>query len=200
MSILDPVNEARDRLRDDKPVPEDQNLLAWTGDPNDAGHVTAQSSAAVAGRLTLVRIKFRRATLVSNVWMGVSGIDAGATLANNYVGLYDSTGTLRATSSDVSALFMANAVAKPFPMVTPYLAPPGFYYIALLLNGTWTTNSFTLKATGGGVSVNAGLSAGSLRYSNMLTSQTSLPASVTLGNQATSIINTGWGSQWYGIS
>lgn len=200
MSILDPVNEARDRLRDDKPVPEDQNLLAWTGDPNDAGHVTAHSSGGVAGRVTLVRIKFRRATLVSNIWMGVSGIDAGATLANCYVGLYDSTGTLRAVSADISSLFMSNAVAKPFPMATPYQAPPGFYYIALLLNGTWTTNSFTLKATGGGVSVNAGLSAGSLRYSNLLTGQTTLPASVTLSNQSTSIINTGWGSQWYGIS
>lgn len=200
MSILDPTSKARDRLHHDKPVPEDQNLLAWTGDPNDAGHVTAQSSAGVAGRVTLVRIKFRRPVRVSNIWFGLSGADGAATLANNYIGIYDSTGTLRATSADMSASLLSGTVAKPIAMVTPFTAEPGFYYIALLLNGTWTTNTFTLKATGSGVSTNAGLSAGALRLSNLLTGQTTLPASITLANQATSIINTGWGSQWYGIS
>lgn len=201
MSILDPVSEARDRLNHDKPVPEDQNLLAWTGDPNDAGHVTAQSAAGVGGRVTLVRIKFRRATLVSNIWLGLSGLPAGGdALANCFIGLYNSTGTLVAVSADISASLTTGATAKALPMVTPYQAAPGFYYIALLLNGTWTTNSFTLKATGGGISVNAGLSAGSLRYSTVLTGQTSLPSSITLSSQSTSVINTGWGSQWYGIS
>jgi hypothetical protein len=201
VSILDPIQEARDRLNDDKPVPEDQNLLAWTGDPNDAGHVTAHSAAGVGGRVTLVRIKFRRSILVSNIWLGLSGLPAGGdVLANCYIGLYDSTGTLVATSADVSASLTTSAVAKPLAMATPVRVKPGFYYIALLLNGTWTTNSFTLKATGGGVSVNAGLSAGALRYSTLLTGQTTLPASITLSTQATSTINTGWGSQWYGIS
>lgn len=201
MSILDPTQEARDRLNHDKPTPQDQNLLAWTGDPNDAGHVTAHSAAGVGGRVTLVRIKFRRPTLVSNIWLGLSGLPAGGdALANCYIGLYDSTGTRVAVSADISASLTTGATAKALPMVTPYLAAPGFYYIALLLNGTWTTNSFTLKATGAGISVNAGLSAGSLRYSSVLTGQTTLPASITLSNQSTSIINTGWGSQWYGIS
>lgn len=200
MSILSPVSEARDRLNHDKPVPEDQNLLAWTGDPNDAGHVTAQSAAGVGGRVTLVRIKFRRATLVSNIWLGLSGLPTSGPLADCYIGLYDSNGNRVAVSADISADLTTGATAKPLAMVTPYLAAPGFYYIALLLNGTWATNSFTLKATGGGISVNAGLSAGSLRYSSVLTGQTTLPASITLSNQSTSIINTGWGSQWYGIS
>lgn len=200
MSILDPVNEARDRLNHDKPVPEDQNLLAWTGDPNDAGHVTAQSAAGVGGRVTLVRIKFRRATLVSNIWLGLSGLPTSGPLADCYIGLYDSTGNRVAVSADITADLTTGATAKPLAMVTPYLAKPGFYYIALLLNGTWATNSFTLKATGAGISVNAGLSAGALRLSSLLTSQTTLPTSITLANQVTTIINTGWGSQWYGIS
>lgn len=200
MSILDPVSEARDRLRHDKPVPEDQNLLAWTGDPNDAGHVTAQSAAGVGGRLTMVRIKFRHATLVSNIWLGLAGLPTSGPLADCYIGLYDSTGARVAVSADITADLTTGATAKPLAMVTPYLAAPGFYYITLLLNGTWATNSFTLKATGAGISTNAGLSAGALRLSNMLTSQTTLPTSVTLSNQATSIINTGWGSQWYGVS
>ncbi|MEU7602657.1 hypothetical protein [Streptomyces sp. NPDC041003] len=75
----------------------------------------------------------------------------------------------------------------------------------MLLTGTWATNSLTFKATGAGISVHAGLSADALRFSNMLTGKTSLPASLTLSWQSlswqsTSIINTGWASQWYGFS
>ncbi|WP_185921778.1 hypothetical protein [Streptomyces sp. WAC06614] len=48
--------------------------------------------------------------------------------------------------------------------------------------------------------MNANLSAPRLRYSNVLSGQTSLPASLDLTQQSTSIINTGWASQWYGVS
>lgn len=182
------------------PLPSDQNLITWTGDPNDAGHVTAQSAGGVAGRITLVKVPIREQITWSNIWIGLSGIDAGASLANCYLGVYDASGTLMGTTADISASLMTNAIAKPLALATPFTAPPGMYYIAMLLNGTWTTNSLHFKATGAGISVNAGLSAGALRFSNMLTAQTSLPGSLTLANQLTSIINTGWGSQWYGVS
>lgn len=84
------------------PRPQDQNLLAWTGDPNDAGHVTAQSSAGVGGRVTLVRIVLREQITWSNVWLGLAGIDPNAQLANCYLGVYDATGTLVATTPDIS--------------------------------------------------------------------------------------------------
>lgn len=182
------------------PRPSEQGLITWTGDPNDAGHVTAQSNAGVAGRITLVKIPIREQITWSNIWLGLSGLDAGASLSNCYLGVYDSTGTLKATTADISASLMTNAIAKPLALASPFTAAPGFYYIAMLLNGTWATNSLTFKATGAGISANAGLSAGALRFSNMLTSQTSLPSSLTLSGQLVSIINTGWASQWYGVS
>lgn len=37
MSTLDTSADARARLKVDAPRPDEQNLLAWTGDPNDAG-------------------------------------------------------------------------------------------------------------------------------------------------------------------
>ncbi|MEU6397873.1 hypothetical protein ABZ867_12935 [Streptomyces cinnamoneus] len=200
MSTLNSAIDARANLMLDMPLPQDQNLLAWTGDPNDAGHVTAQSAGGVAGRITLVRMNIRRRITWSNVWLGLSGIDSGASLANCYLGVYDASGARRGTTADVSADFMVNAIGKPLALATPFTAEPGYYFIAMLLNGTWTTNSFHFKGTGAGISVNAGLAAPLLRYSNILTSQTSLPTSLTLANQATSIINTGWGSQWYGVS
>ncbi|MFI5985055.1 hypothetical protein ACIBEA_29840 [Streptomyces sp. NPDC051555] len=182
--------------------PSDQNLLAWTYDPNMAGHVTAQSNAGVAGRVTLVRIILRDAITWSNIWIGLAGIDAAAVLSNCYLGVYDSGGALKGTTADISSSLMTGATAKALPLTASFSAAAGTYFIAMLLgNGsTWATNSLTFKASGAGVSVNAGLVAPNLRYSNMLTGQTSLPSSLTLASQTTTIINTGWGSQWYAVS
>ncbi|MGW0750931.1 hypothetical protein [Streptomyces sp. NPDC002587] len=182
------------------PRPQDQNLLAWTGDPNDAGHVTAQSSAGVGGRVTLVRIVLKEQITWSNIWLGLAGIDPNAQLANCYLGVYDASGTLVAATADISPQLMTDAVAKPLPLAKPFTAAPGTYFIALLLNGNWATNGLTLKSTGAGISVNAGLTPPKLRYSTVLTGQTSLPATVNLAEQSTSTINTGWASQWYAVS
>lgn len=182
------------------PRPQDQNLLAWTGDPNDAGHVTAQSAAGVGGRVTLVRIVLREEITWSNIWLGLAGLDPNAQLANCYLGVYDANGKLLAATPDISPQLMTEPIAKPLALAKPFTAPPGTYFIALLLNGTWATNALTLKSTGAGISVNAGLTPPKLRYSTILTGQTSLPATVDLAEQSTSTINTGWASQWYGIS
>lgn len=182
------------------PRPQDQNLLAWTGDPNDAGHVTAQSAAGVGGRVTLVRIVLREEITWSNIWLGLAGLDPNAQLADCYLGVYDAKGTLLAATPDISPQLMTEPIAKPLPLAKPFTAAPGTYFIALLLNGTWATNALTLKSTGAGISVNAGLTPPQLRYSTILTGQSSLPASVNLAEQSTSTINTGWASQWYGIS
>lgn len=182
------------------PRPQDQNLLAWTGDPNDAGHVTAQSAAGVGGRVTLVRIVLREQITWSNVWLGLAGIDPNAQLANCYLGVYDAGGALRASTADVSPQLMTDAIAKPLPLAKSFTAAPGTYFVALLLNGNWATNALTFKSTGAGISVNAGLTPPNLRYSTVLTGQSSLPATVNLAEQSTSTINTGWASQWYAIS
>ncbi len=142
----------------------------------------------------------RSQTTWSNIWIGFAGIDTSATLSNCYLGVYDTTGTLRGTTADISSSLMTGATAKALPLESPFTAAPGTYFIAMLLNGTWATDSLRFKASGAGISVNAGLTAPNLRYSNLLTGQTSLPASLTLSSQSTSIINTGWGSQWYGVS
>ncbi|MFF8901670.1 hypothetical protein ACF082_29785 [Streptomyces lydicus] len=200
MGILDTaMNRARARLGMDTDTPADQNLLAWTYDPNQAGHVTAQSSAGVAGRITLSRISIRRPILWSNVWIGLAGVDAGASLSNCYLGVYDQDGVRRAVTADISTSLMTSAVAKALPLVSPFVASPGWYWIAMLLNGSWTTNSLTFKCSGAGISVNAKLSAPNLRYANLLTGQTSLPPTIDMTTQATSIISTGWASQWYGV-
>lgn len=130
------------------PRPQDQNLLAWTGDPNDAGHVTAQSATGVGGRVTLVRIVLREEITWSNIWLGLAGLDPNAQLANCYLGVYDASGALVAATADVSPQLMVEPIAKPFALAKPFTAAPGTYFIALLLNGNWATNALTLKSTG----------------------------------------------------
>jgi hypothetical protein len=181
-------------------TPADQGLLAWTGDPNDAGHVTAQSNAGVAGRVTLVQMVLRKQITWSKIWFGLSGVDGSASLASCYLGVYNSSGTLVGVTADISSSLMSGATGKSVDLITPFTAAPGEYYVAMLLNGTWSTNVLTFKATGAGITVNCNLAAPRLRYSNMLTSQTTLPSTLDLTQQSTSIINTGWGSQWYGIA
>lgn len=180
--------------------PSDQGLLAWTYDPDEAGHVTAQSSAGVAGRVTLTKLILRKTITWSNLWFGLSGIDLAASLTNCYLGVYNAAGARVGVTGDISADLMVNAVAKAAPLAAPFSAGPGEYFIAMLLNGTWATNALHFKASGAGISVNANLAAPRLRYSNMLTGQTSLPATLDLTQQSTSVINTGWASQWYGVS
>ncbi|MFE9844686.1 hypothetical protein [Streptomyces goshikiensis] len=187
-------------LANGAPQPGDQGLLAWTGDPNDAGHVTAQSNAGVAGRITLVKLTIKGASITwSKIWFGLAGVDGAASLANCYLGVYNSAGTLVGVTADISSSLLTGAVGKSVDLVTPFTAAPGEYYIAMLLNGTWTTNGLTFKATGAGITVNCGLSAPRLRYSNMLSGQSSLPGTLDLTQQTTTIINTGWASQWYGV-
>jgi hypothetical protein len=187
-------------LANGAPQPADQALLAWTGDPNDAGHVTAQSNAGVAGRITLTKLTIKGASITwSSIWFGLSGVDGAASLANCYLGVYDNLGNLKGVTADISSSLMSNPVGKPVALATPFTAAAGEYYIAMLLNGTWATNSLTFKGTGAGITVNCGLSAPRLRYSNMLTGQTTLPSTLDLTQQGTSIISTGWGSQWYGV-
>lgn len=181
-------------------LPSDQGLLAWTGDPNDAGHVTAQSASGVAGRITLVQMLLRKSLTWSKVWIGLAGADGAASLANCYVGVYDSAGTLKGATADISSSLMSGTTGKSLDLVTPFTAAPGEYYIAMLLNGSWSTNVLTFKGTGAGVTVNSGLAPPRLRYSSVLSGQTSLPSTLDLTQQTTTIINTGWASQWYGVS
>ncbi|WP_406388251.1 hypothetical protein [Streptomyces sp. NBC_00211] len=65
-----------------------------------------------------MRIILREDITWSNIWIGLSGIDAAAVLSNCYLGVYSS------------------AVAKPLALVTPFSAPAGTYFIAMLLGGT----------------------------------------------------------------
>lgn len=167
--------------------PKDSNLTAWTYDPV----VAINSTILTAGQINLSRFRLSRAATISTIHLHV--VTVGAGLSNCYVGLYSMDGTLRAVSSDQSAS-LATLGLRSIAMTTPYAAPAGTYYIALVTNGT--TPPTISRATGQSGLGNVGLSAGSFRFCVHNTGgQTSLPSTLTL---TATVVSTN--PYWFGVS
>jgi hypothetical protein len=127
-------------------------------------------------------------TLTGVIWyQGVSGVYTASN--ENRVGLYTysaGTATLVASSANDANLWAGTAntfVTKAFS--SPYVASPGFYYIALLMSTSATTTSATIGASANLVVANAGLrqvdfTNGALTYGVRAT-VLSLPGSITVG-------------------
>lgn len=180
-------------------LPADNGMLWWSFPPINAGGANVPSSANVPGKLTLQRVLLRNQATVAKIWLGISANDAGATFTNCYLGLYDSTGTLRAQTADISAS-LHSATVNGYSFVSSATLAAGEYFIALLMGSgsTWTT--WNLKSSLGGVTANAGLAAPHLHLASMLSGLSALPSTVTLSSMDSSLITGGWGSQWYGLS
>lgn len=184
-------------------VPADNGLIAAAFDPAHAQtsvNPLPTGGTAAPGKLTLTKITVAKTATWSKIWFGLSSTNGAASLTNTYLGVYDTAGTLKGTTADVSSSFLSGSTPKSVDIVTPFTATAGYYFIAILFNGTWTAGDFTLKAAGGGISTNANLVAPNLRYSSMLSAQTTLPSTIDLTGQGTLLIGGGWGSQWYGAS
>ncbi len=177
-------------------TPADNGLVWASFPPLVASASPVPPDGTVAGKLTLQRVLLHQGALLSTVIYEIAAADTGGGFTDCFLGLYDSTGTLQASTADLSSTF-ATAFEHDIAWTTPYNAPPGEYFLALLLNGTWTTLAF--KSSGGGVSSNMNLAAPHLALSNLGTGLSALPATLTLSSQATNLITGGWGSQVYGL-
>ncbi|HEY9370450.1 hypothetical protein [Streptomyces sp.] len=170
-------------------TPDDHGLVTWTHDP---ATIRSASDRVTTGSVYLCKVKIvNRSTVVSTIHYGV--VDAGATLTanQNFVGLYSSSGTRLAVSADQTTAFGSSGAKTA--AITPQTLAVGTYYVAILSVGT-TPPSF---AQGNGASsvLNAGLTTGASRFLVGPTTQTSLPASITLGSQSGTN-----GSRWAALS
>lgn len=158
--------------------PSDQNLLAWSFDPNMAVNSTP---LATGGVIHLVKVNLRYAATITNILYQVSVIGGTLTLNDCYVGLYDSTGTLRGTSADLSSTWDATTGLYTTPLTTPYAAPAGSYYVAFVATGT-TGPSITRcqSLAGSSATINAGLTAANYRFAVNSSGHATLPGSITL--------------------
>jgi hypothetical protein len=161
------------------PWPNDQNLIAWTYDPALAHN----ASLLTNGTVYLAGIEIRRVATIRNIlwWITTSG--ATPVSSQNFVGLYGSDGVRLATVNVDSSVAGADLITTP--LATPLTVYPGPYWVGMVFNAT--TAPSVARATGQSgatTAVNAGLPTAKLRYCTNATSQTSLPATLTLASNA----------------
>lgn len=171
-------------------LPEDHNLITWTQDPA----TVADAFPLNTGVVYLCKVKVTKpSTLITNVLYGITTNGTSLTAGQNFVGLYDSTGTRLGVSADQTTNYGSQGL-KTAALTSPQTVAVGYYYVAFLAVGTGTQPSV---AASGGVSsaMNAGLVAATGRFLTSGTGQTALPSSITLSSAT---LNTG--SRWAALS
>lgn len=155
------------------PNPSDHGYLAWSSDPSTLVNQTSHTAGVVYG----TRVDVRSSISVTNVVVFCT--TAGATLTSGqcFAGLYNSAGSRVAVTATQHTAWASTGVKAMVLASGPFTLSPGFYWVALVANGT------TPPKLGVGslfsVGVNAGLAAAGTRFGSQLTGQTSLPASLT---------------------
>lgn len=161
--------------------PSDHGLAVWAFDPVAA----SGNQVLTAGTIYLNKVIVRQQVSVGNVVYTINVAGSGLTAGQNFLGLYNSSGTQVAVTGE-QATNWGTAGTKTTALVGgPFTLAAGFYYVAFLSNGT-TPPSFMRANGGSGSAVNYGLSASAFRFATNATGQTTLPSSLTLSSNATS--------------
>jgi hypothetical protein len=130
-----------------------------------------------AGTVYLVKLSFRSAVLVSNLWLGCTVVGVGAS-SGSFAGLYSSAGSLLSGSADIGASFLA---AGPIacPLTTPQTVAAGSFAWASFVFNLATTQPSLTRGSGVVSVVNANLTAATFRAAVNGTGQVALPGSIT---------------------
>jgi hypothetical protein len=169
-------------------TPESLGLKAWAGDP-DYCNSGSDYSGVGSGRLTAVYIN-RSMTISKIVWhmFGYSG----GLLTGSWAGIYDTAGTLKGATGDMSTAAYEPAIQSATgggwsnaPLTSSVTLAPGVYYILWRFNYTaspvdgpalarYESASTCQSVMGNGVTV--------WRHASYTTSATSAPSTITIAN------------------
>ncbi len=168
-------------------LPTDMGYAAWVYDPIGcrAGQVPT------AGVLYLARIQIRSAVTLTNIFVGMTTPGSGLTSNQNFVGLYNSSGTLVGSSADQTASWASGNVEKQIAFSSSVSATSGFYWVAFLANGT-TTPTFAVGSQLIGNLGSGAASASTRRFGQYSSSLTSLPSNITVASIAQTVNQTYW--------
>ncbi|MFF9268616.1 hypothetical protein [Streptomyces rochei] len=157
---------------------DDHGFLSWSIDPTRC--TVASSAATTHGVIHLTKLKVvNRATVVTNLVASLATGGVTLTAGQCFAGLYNSSGTLLAATADQAAAW-ATAGVKTMALSSPQTLAVGTYWVALLTNGGGAGVQFVADGGGFAGTTNAGTS----RSLTSGTTQTALPASITLGSAA----------------
>jgi hypothetical protein len=161
-------------------TPADRNLIAWAADVDIA---TTGTTASATGTLRMIRLIAATAATAATSILRVD--IAGSGLSNCYFGLYNTSGTLIAATSDQSGVWNSTGT-KAVNFSAPAALTPGVYYAALLV-GAGTLLSFARLQ--GGDLINVGLgTAGSQQCATYGSGLTALPSTLTMANMVSASI------------
>jgi hypothetical protein len=169
-------------------TPESLGLKAWAGDP-DYCNSGSDYSGVGSGRLTAVYIN-RSMTISKIVWhmFGYSG----GLLTGSWAGIYDTAGTLKGATGDMSTAAYEPAIQSATgggwsnaPLTSSVTLAPGVYYTLWRFNYTaspvdgpalarYESASTCQSVMGNGVTV--------WRHASYTTSATSAPSTITIAN------------------
>lgn len=158
-------------------LPDDAGIgwLAWTYDPV----ACSVGSAPTNNTITLARINIRQPITVTNVIWAITAIGGGLTSGQNFIGLYNSAGTLIGRSADQTTAWGTAGFQIAALAGGPFSVPAGFYWAAVLPNETaGTVPSFVRSANTTITISNLGMGAAFSRTATAGTG-TSLPDSIT---------------------
>ena len=173
-------------------LPGDQAMLEWNFDPSagiTGGTVMTKTDVSLA------RINIRTPTVVNNVWLHCVTAATGQTSNQNFVGIYNSAGTLLGSSAagSLDGKLTTGAVVTQ-PLTGPVSLGPGFYWVAALFNSSGTA-VLLAEAANSAVNANTGLSAANYRWATNGTG-TTLPSTITPASNSL----TGAIPFWTGVS
>ena len=158
----------------------DAGWIAWNYDPA----LGQGSTGLVTGQLYMARIDVMTATTAINAIYAVMTAGSTLTSGQNLVGLYNSTGTLLASSADQSASWTSTGL-KVTPFVSSVPIPAGTYHLGFLSNGTTPMSLLrSLGSAAQAATINLNLSVSTARWATSGSGLTALPPSVTMSGRA----------------
>lgn len=174
-------------------LPGDSGLLEWNFDPAGA---SATGVICVTNKVALARINVRTPITVSNVIFNVNTVASSLTANQNFAGIYSSAGALLGSSAagSLDSKVTSTGVITQ-ALASPVACGPGFYWVALMFNGT--TPPIVATAPNSLVNANTGLTAAFYRWATNGTGTTALPASITPSSNG---VGSGAVTFWCGVS
>jgi hypothetical protein len=110
-------------------------------------YTSASTPALASGRIYTMLVPLAYSITVTNILIGVQVAGATLTTAENWIGLYNSAGTLIGQSADQTTAWAGTGLITAALVSGPFAVSGSFCVVALVSNGT-TCPQFSKAATG----------------------------------------------------
>lgn len=156
--------------------PRSHGAIAWTGDPA----TVSTGQAGTAGTVYLARLDVPRTVTATKLYWGINVAGSGVTSSQNFIGLYNQTGT-RLANVGIDARITSTGL---FTETISAALTPGLYWVGLVINATGMPQVYRHASflTATLLTFNQGTT--NFRWATNATSQTSLPSPLTVASNS----------------